>query len=131
MYAKMQSHLLISKGALYVLHFDRLLAIIPENKAEDFILQTHLDPMHMHIKAFKLEHKLRQYVYIRNISSKIKDVINRCGICLQADQLPLVEERAALRLREPAKSLLDHIHLDLHGPWHCGNKKFYIYLMNK
>ena len=126
-YAKMQSHLFISKGALYVRHFDRLLAIIPENKAEDFILQTHLDPMHMHIKAFKLEHKLRQYVYILNISSKIKDVINRCGICLQADQLPLVEERAALRLREPAKSLLDHIHLDLHGPWHCGNKKFYIW----
>ena len=67
------------------------------------------------------------YVYIRNITSKIKDVINRCGICLQADQLSLVEERAALRLREPAKSLLDHIHLDLHGPWHCGNKKFYIW----
>ena len=23
--------------------------------------------------------------------------------------------------------MLDHIHLDLHGPWHCGNKKFYIW----
>ena len=22
---------------------------------------------------------------------------------------------------------MDHIHLDLHGPWHCGNKKFYIW----
>ena len=126
LYSRMQQHLCVRQGELYVWHYDKLLAVIPPKDAEQFILKAHLDPLHTHLGADKLEHMLRQYVYTEHIHDKVKEVVKRCGACLQAAQLPHSMERAPIALKQPP-SILSHIHVNHHGPWYCGRKKLYIW----
>ena len=90
-YNRMKQHLFVSQGAFYVRHNHNMRAIILPEAADQLIIQSHLDPLHSHIGADKLEHRLRQYVYIQHIHEKVKEIVNECGICIQTALLHTTE----------------------------------------
>ena len=95
----MQQHLCVRQGELYVWHYDKSLAVIPPKVIDQVILKAHLDPLHTHLGADKLEYMLRQYVYIEHIHDNEKEVVKHCGICHQVAQLPHSNERAPIALK--------------------------------
>ena len=96
-YKDFGKQLFVSQGTLFRRFEGSEKVVIPSSYAEEFITETHLDPIIKHMGAQKIIGRIQDYVYIKFLSKLAHKVVKSCGSCIQNRTLPTSEQHAPLQ----------------------------------
>lgn len=126
-YKDFAKQLFVSQGILFRRFEGTEKVVIPASHAEEFITETHLDPIINHMGAQKIIGKLQDYAYIKFHSKLAHQVVKNCGRCIQNRILPTSEQHAPLQDPDYPKCFASYWHVGHTGAITQGDKTFYIW----
>lgn len=125
-YKDFAKQLFVSQGILFQRFEGTEKVVIPTAHAEEFITETHLDPIIKHMGAQKIIGRIQDYAYVKFLSKLAHKVVKNCGRCIQNRTLPTSDQHAPIQDPDYPKCIASHWHVDHTGPITQGDKTFYI-----
>lgn len=92
-------------------------AVIPYKDRERFVINTHLDPMLVHVVKEKLVDRISMRAYVSNSGKIINQITNDFGRCIPTIQKRAKSEKQQLYPMPIPNNIFNRWHIDLAGPY--------------
>ena len=102
------------------------LVVSPFKDTEEFVANTHLDPLMPHVGGDKLARKIRKSAYVVDLHAIVDKIISLCGRCAQNKKLSLAAQNSPLQPMPISQSIGERWHIHAWGPFIDDCKKYYI-----